>query len=240
MSEKSQALLLDDETVKQLAKAVVSLDPEARILRWVSLSLCIADAVWSIGARYDDVVVPLVRKLAASFGVDTPTVPASEALEDDPLPLTVLATLDIDTLVGKTNRQRTSSRRGILKADAVLRHATAFLEFGISTLPEAVALLGDIDQLEPLEAAIRKIPGEGGAGIRRGYLWMLIGDDDVIKPDRMVLRWFRHHGVDLTANQARRVIVDLSAAIETTTEKRMTPWMIDHALWRAGRSLPRI
>ena len=53
---------MDDATFDRLVDAVVALDPPPRERRWVSLSLCIVDAVWSIGANYDNVVVPFVRQ----------------------------------------------------------------------------------------------------------------------------------------------------------------------------------
>ncbi|WP_267465417.1 MULTISPECIES: hypothetical protein [Nocardia] len=28
---------------------------------------------------------------------------------------------------------------------------------------------------------------------RRNYLWTLVGADDLITPDRMILRWLHHH-----------------------------------------------
>ncbi|WP_433566807.1 hypothetical protein ACQP1O_17435 [Nocardia sp. CA-151230] len=39
--------------------------------------------------------------------------------------------------------------------------------------------------------------------MRRGYRWMLVGNEDVIKPDRMVMRWLQVHGADLTPHAAR-------------------------------------
>ena len=114
---------LDARELTKLANAVVALEPQPRECRWTSLSFCIVDAVWSIGAHYDNVVVPLVReKFAAKLGVTQPTIPASETLPEDPLPLSKLGGLTVDSLTGMTNRQRTSTRGGILKADSVLRH----------------------------------------------------------------------------------------------------------------------
>ena len=52
---------VDDAMLNKLAEAVVALQPKPRKLRWVSLSLCVVDAVWSIGANYDTVVVPMEK-----------------------------------------------------------------------------------------------------------------------------------------------------------------------------------
>ena len=48
--------------------------------------------------------------------------------------MTRLTELDLDVLTGLTNRQRTSTRGGILKSDAVLRHAKVFDEHNVTTL----------------------------------------------------------------------------------------------------------
>jgi hypothetical protein len=230
--------LLDGATFARLADAVVALNPQPRERRWVSLSLCIADAVWSIGARYDSVVVPLVRNLAAKLGVEQPTIPAQEPVGADPLPATRLAELSLDVLTGLTNRQRTSTRHGILKADAVLRHAHVFVEHDVTTLGEVIELFADEHRFAAVDAALRSIPGEGAHGVRRGYLWMLVGQNDLIKPDRMVLRWFRRHGVVVDPAGARDVIADLVTVIGPRLGRDVTAWEIDHALWSAGRGLP--
>ncbi|WP_232334086.1 hypothetical protein [Rhodococcus sp. WB1] len=229
--------LKDGAVTRDLANAVLALDLMPREVRWTSLSLCILDAVWSIGARYHAVVVPLVRSFATEFGVASPTVRADSPLGPDPLPLPTLAGLDVESLVDKTNRQRTSTRGGILKAEAVLRHVAVFVEHGVTTLADAIELLSDSARLADVDSAVRRIPGEGGSGIRRGYLWMLVGNDDLIKPDRMVLRWLGHHGVDVGPEGAREIIASLAESLTATTGKLVTPWEIDHAMWTAGRLL---
>jgi hypothetical protein len=231
--------LLDRATLDRLADAVVALDPQLRQRRWVSLSLCIVDAVWSIGANYDKVVVPLARKLAAKLGVEQPTIPAQDPIGADPLPATRLTQLDLDVLTGLTNRQRTSTRHGILKADAVLRHAHVFVEHGVTTLPDALDLFTDEHRFSAVDAAVRSIPCEGAHGIRRNYLWMLVWQNDLIKPDRMVLRWFDHHGVVLDPAGARNVIAKLVTVIGPRLSRDVTAWEIDRALWSTGRGLPR-
>lgn len=224
--------------MKRIIDAVIALDPQPRQRRWVSLSLCIADAVWSIGANYDSVVVPLTRNLAATLGVAQPTVPATDPIGVDPLPLTRIVELGIDELTALTNRQRTSALGGILKSEAVLRHARVFVEHGVTTRAQAVDLFTDTSRFDALDTALRSIPGEGADAVRRGYLWMLIGHDDLIKPDRMVLRWLAQHGLDVDPAGASDVIAQLIAPVSQRLGRQATAWEIDHALWSAGRDLP--
>lgn len=65
-----------------------------------------------------------------------------------------------------------------------------------------------------------------------------MGNNDLIKPDRMVLRWLRHHGVDVSPEGAREVIATLTEHLAARTGNPFTPWEIDHAMWNAGRLLP--
>ena len=62
--------------------------------------------------------------------------------------------------------------------------------------------------------------------------------DDLIKPDRMVSRWFRHHGVVVDPGGARDVIAKLVTAIGPHLGRDVTAWEIDHPLWSAGGGLP--
>jgi hypothetical protein len=227
---------LDATMLSKLTDAVAALDPQPRERRWTSLSFCIVDAVWSIGAHYDNMVVPLVRKkFATEFGITQPTIPASEPLPVDPLPLSKLGVLTVDSLTGMTNRQRTSTRGGILKADAVLRHIAVLREHHVDTMQDALALLPDTERFAKVDKALRSIPGEGGYGVRRNYLWMLIGHDDLIKPDRMVLRWLGRQGVKTDPAGARDIIAAVVPYVSTRLNRTVTAWEIDHALWLAGR-----
>lgn len=226
---------LDDAALQELAASVVKLNPQPRARRWVSLALCIADAVWSIGAHYDNVVTTLVRNLAKEFGVTKPAVPGDEPLGADPLPLKKLASLSVDELTRLTNQQRTSTRGGVLKSEAVLQYCRVFLDHNVHSLDDIPGLFADAERFGAVDKALRSIPGEGGHGIRRNYLWMVVGQDDLIKPDRMVLRWFGRHGVEVDPTGARDAIAALVPLVSAGLGRTVTAWEIDHALWQSAR-----
>lgn len=234
------ATVLDSADLDRLTAAVLALDPRPRERRWVSLTFAIVDAVWSIGANYSTTVVPLVTRVAADFGITEASVPNSAPPTPDPVPLEVFAErFDVESLTACTNRQQTSTSGGTSKAQAVLDHVDIFRAAGIRTLDDARAIMSDGPAFDGLDTALQAVAGEGGHGVRRGYLWMLIGDDDRIKPDRMVLRWFRSHGVTASPVSAAAIVRELVARInDMPGDRRTTAWEVDHALWEAGRALP--
>jgi hypothetical protein len=71
------------------------------------------------------------------------------------------------------NRQRTSSRSGILKAEAVYLFAKALLAAGINKFSD----LRDRGKLTDAEMRVKEIPGQG-SGITFKYFLMLSGEDD--------------------------------------------------------------
>jgi hypothetical protein len=93
-----------------------------------------------------------------------------------------------------------------------------------------------------LDAALRRVPGDGAAAVRRNYLWMLIGNNDLIKPDRMILRWLHHHGAPVDAATATTLITEIVELLNRRqrldTERLYTAWELDHAIWQAGCRLP--
>ena len=133
------------------------------------------------------------------------------------------------------HRGRTSTRGGILKADAAVRVAHRLLEHDVHRVGDLHRLFGDADRFDAVQARLRQVPGNGACDVRLGYLWMLTGQDDLVKPDRMVLRWLtRHSPTPVDPAKAR----DLLAAVAQIVG--CTPWELDHAIWRAeSRRSPR-
>ncbi|MFC6010485.1 hypothetical protein [Nocardia lasii] len=226
-------------SITPLVDAVAALDPRPRDRQWVSLTFCVLDAVYSIGANYDHHVVPVVRRVAAEFGVENPaTDPAVATLIADPAPLGALLGRypNSDALISVTdNRQNTSTRGGIRKADAVLRYAAILHDRGVDTVTDARAALTDERRWEQVDHALRTVPGDGVAGVRRGYLWMLVGDHATVKPDRMVLRWLARTGFPVDVAGARSLLREVSEALTDRLGRDVSPWEVDHAIWSAGR-----
>ncbi|RKS74134.1 hypothetical protein CLV35_2636 [Motilibacter peucedani] len=227
----------DQAELEHLVNAVQALNPQPRAQRWRSLTYCLVDAVWSIGARYDTVVVPLVRRVAHEHGDGEPLVDTGTPLPRDPAPLRAFLARfgPHNPLTSVTNRQRTSTRGGALKADVARRYAEVLLEHGVGTLADVAPLMRDARRFEHVNDTLRRLPGEGQHGVRRNYLWMLAGDDDGVKPDRMVLRWFARHGQHVEPLEAAMLVRAIADRL-TELGHPTTPWEVDHAIWSAQRA----
>jgi hypothetical protein len=125
------------------------------------------------------------------------------------------------------NAQRTSSRGGILKSDAVLAVATALVATGVKTRGD-LALNGHAPRTC---AAWTSVHGQG-SGISFVYGRMLAGEDDV-KPDRMVLG-FVSDVVErrMTDSGLARAIVRRAWAIVQQDHPGLTMTALDAAIWR--------
>jgi hypothetical protein len=201
-----------------------------------SLTQCVIDAVWSIGVRYEGVRrvvgrysehagLPLIRS-------DRSRLPA----KDEQQSLRTFCEMAQDfgadrmaTLVFR-NRQRTSSRSGILKAEAVYRFASCLRANGVEYFQDVAAAMKD----QAVERAIRTIPGQG-SGLSLRYFLMLAGSDEFIKSDRMINRFVEsilHRPVSSTEADA---LLRESALRLRQRYPHMTPRLLDHEAWRHQR-----
>ena len=229
--------------VEKIVEAAQGLQVEPRGDRWCHLSLCVIDAVFSIGARYGS-TWRAARRYATHAGLDPATAPAREVapgdvvggeqpLDDFRADVSGLSEDDLAEILG--NRQRTSSRGGILKALAARQYVEVLASHEVQTLRDVSILLCHQSGLVEVEAELARVRGHG-AGVRVTYLWMLAGGDDHVKADRMVIRWASQVlGRQVRPNKAADLVIDAAASLGAT------PWELDHAIWRrkAGSLRPR-
>jgi hypothetical protein len=128
------------------------------------------------------------------------------------------------------NRQRTSSRSGILKSEAVLRFSRVLSKHSVNYLQDVEEIIGS----RRFEADIRKIPGQG-SGISTRYFYMLAGSDDFIKPDRMIRRFvYRILERDLSEDDLHDAVVG-ALGVLVNEFPGLTPKSVDHLMWRFER-----
>jgi hypothetical protein len=223
--------------VVEAARGLGEIEPRTK--RWAHLPLCVLDAVYSIGAKYGG-TARTVHDYARAEKLTHVLEPAEKvavgAFAATELPVSRLGDriaqdgpLAFAQLVG--NRQRTSPRGGVLKAQAAGEYARVLSAHGVEHLADVESVLTEPDRLAAVEADLARVPGHGWHGIRVAYLWMLAGDDDHVKPDRMVVGW-------LTKALGRAPSVPEAGALvqEAATELGVTPWELDHAIWNVQRS----
>ncbi|MCV7302413.1 heme peroxidase [Mycobacterium barrassiae] len=220
-----------------------------------SLALCVIDSIFSIGVNYSGVVNVIGRyrshRIAQSGNAD-----ADGLLE-------LMGTFEY--LGGPErwadeigNKQRTSTKSGILKAEAVLQEAHVLAAQGVWTVRDLqeAQLVG---RLPEIKAGWRSVRGQK-SGISWNYFLMLArvlpeggdvgekarlearprpsGDDAVagVKPDRMIKRYVAGAiGADVGRLTERKAAALVKAAAEA---KVLEVVALDHAIWRfeSGRS----
>ncbi|MFJ8026324.1 hypothetical protein [Streptomyces sp. NPDC096311] len=206
--------------------------------RWAHASLCVLDAVFSINAHYERHTVPTCHRYAAWAGISRQLSGSAQLPIPDEQPLqgfvAHIQTHGEEAFSSEVlqNRQRTRANRDApLKVVAARQYAELLVSHGIATLADANALLADFEQLKTVERDLAGVAGHG-SGARLGYLWMLLGDDSRIKPDRMVLRWLQTV-LQRTVTTAQAI----SILSEAAARLRCTPWELDHAIWENQRKV---
>jgi hypothetical protein len=124
-----------------------------------------------------------------------------------------------------------------LKAKAVMLAAETLVRHGIIDLPSWRSAEKPI--LEAAARDFRAINGQG-TGVSWTYLYMLAGDDDEVKPDRMVIRY-----VEAALKQGRvppheagELLIAAAAILRGTHgyPSILSPRQLDWAVWSVARS----
>jgi len=203
---------------------------------YASLPLCVIDAVWSIGIRY-----PMVQKVVKCysnwaklprFRGDRAQIPAIEDQDsitefckrlgsnpsDEDLAVSVFC-----------SRHLTSTTNGILKATAVKTFAGVLRRHGIDYFQDMTRIT--LDQEKAVLTDIQSIPGQK-SGISWLYFRMLAGTDDLVKPDRMILRFTESAIGDKTLPEEASVMVKGAAKSLQPRYPHLTPRLLDYLIWK--------
>ena len=188
-----------------------------------SVGLAVIDAVWSIGVRYQSVDRVMARYRAERLAAgDDPDADRPEDVRRF-----------IESCGGPEafaermgNRQRTSTRNGVLKAEAVLREATILEEEGVATRRQLTR--ASQRRLDHLQARWCTVPGQASGVSWRAFA-MLVGLPEV-KPDRMIRRFVaaalgRPGETAVKTGEARELVLATAARLD------VSPRALDHAIW---------
>ncbi|SRR5712692_3258505 len=209
--------------------------------RYASLPLCVIDAVFSIGVNYESTT----RTVKSWCKAQTPEWETHCPLRASLNPhsgycisefVGLLERHDFQALAAKIfdNRQRTSSRSGILKAEAVYRFAKILQDFRIETFDDTK----DDQKNKQVLKIIKEIPGQG-SGISFNYFLILAGSENLVKADRMVCRFIENAlGKQVSQETVEALVVN--ACVKLREEfPNLTPRLLDNKIWNYQRRQAR-
>lgn len=193
------------------------------------LALCVIDSVQSTGVTYTSVenVVARYRAHRREQGGD----PNRDGIPE------LLATFDeLDGPEGWArkigNDNRTSTRGGVLKSEAIRDAARVLAGEGIGDTAGLRKAAEDKKDLAWIKGVWCAVTGQG-SGITWHYLLMLAGIPGV-KPDRMICRFIADSlGLPLGAVTPPFAVEILTVA---AVEMGMSPTDLDHAVWQFQRN----
>lgn len=203
-----------------------------------SLPCCVIDAVFSIGIRYTitrNIVCNFTNKLQIKRlrGHGNTYSKIEEQFSNDEF-LKVYEKFDINELTTEffKSRNRTSPTNGILKSDAVHRFSKVLKDFGVNYLQDVSKIIGN----DNFERAIKEIPGQG-SGISTQYFYMLAGDDNFIKADRMIIRFIKSCiQQEVSIKDAFNLITGANNVLSVEFPN-LTPRILDHEIWKYQKTL---
>ncbi|WP_163537017.1 hypothetical protein [Gracilibacillus sp. YIM 98692] len=200
-----------------------------------SLPLCVIDAVFSIGVRYES-TRNTVKKYCDFFVLkrtrDNDITPDINEQESVDMFIKKMDEMGIETFTYDVfqNKQRTSTTNGILKTEAVYQFCKVLQQYDVHYLQNMPKILGN----RSFENEIKSIKGQG-SGVSLTYFFMLAGSDEWIKPDRMILRFLEDVlGSKVNINEAQAIMTRSSELLKKDYPN-LTPRLLDYAIWEYTR-----
>ena len=225
-----------DRLVAYIRRTLTDLNapPTDAAYEYASVPLCGIDAVFSIGVRYES-TERTVTDFCSRYGWqrDGRGRTKEHTISDF---LRILEPYENrwEEMANKVfrNRQRTSTRSGILKAEATYRFAKALQQFGIETFADVLKAGLQND----LRRAIKAIPGQG-SGVSYAYFLILAGNENGVKADRMVTRYVADAlGVRNVAPENAEQLVRQASTVLRAEFPRLVPSGLDNKIWKYQRA----
>ena len=198
-----------------------------------SLALCAFDVVFSIRARFESVVSPLIDRLCRMVEIprqlENPYVLPS--LEQQIKVSDFVQRLHCESPEELANRlnnhQRTSATSGILKTEAFLLYLEVFSILSVETYQDAFT---DGHPRRWLEEMLRTIPGQN---VSVDYFFMLAGNENDVKVDVWIRRFVKEAvgRDDLTPLQIKELFRDATEYYRNNGYPDMTVRHLDHIIW---------
>ena len=199
-----------------------------------SLALCLTDAIFSISVLYQS-VENTVKNLSQKLEINIRRNGSKEfSLEQFLKILNNYSDEDLAFSLFK-NKQLTSTRSGITKALAVKLACKVLLDHGINNFVDV-----NKKRLDSAEQDFIKIKGQN-SGISYKYFCMLAGDENLIKPDRMICRFIANSlemKKDPTPKEAEKIFQEAFIKVSEDYPK-LTPRFLDYIVWDFQRKIKK-
>lgn len=224
-----------DRLVQHIRETLGNLDAPLPDNEWYSsLALCVIDAVYSIGVRYESVQSAISNFCWwAHWEKDLPKAPREYTISEF-FALLEPFNRDWDQIADEvfSNRQRTSPRGGILKAEAVFKFAKVLKKYGIEKY-ESIPLEG---LNYKVAADIQGITGQG-SGLSYKYFLMNAGNTREVKGDRMITRFVGEAvGIPGISGDEAEDLVRAAADVLQAEHAELTPYKLDNLIWNYQRN----
>ena len=196
---------------------------------YASLPLCVIDAVFSIGVNYvgtKRTVIAWAKAQSPEWPMDRRTADRQHTVSEF---LETIRSRSSEYLADKVfkNRQRTSSKSGILKAEAVARFAAALQKAGIETFVD----MEDAEKVDLAETFVRRLPGQA-SGISFDY-FALLGGHQVVKADRMICRFVAEAaGLETVTPKIAKEALFGATAILQSEFPHVDTRLLDSEVWK--------
>ena len=210
-----------------------ALQPEPDMEYYSCVALCALDAVFSIRANYYAVVKPIVERFCKQYDIENIKAPDPHKIPSESEQLKVSAlrkklkdvTPEQLAAVVK-NRQRTSTKNGILKAEAFLRYLDVFEEYKIETYQDVNKAYEENSEFEKV---LKDIPGQN---VAVDYFFMLAGDEDGVKVDTHLTRFAENAvGHKLSREEIKQLFAGAVDYYRKNGYPNMTARHLDHIVW---------
>lgn len=200
------------------------------------IPLCVIDSIYSIGVKYESVknvisnfcVHEKIRKYRISK-LKLPEIDDQYKVSDF---IKKFEKFDTESLAKEVfkNSHRTSTKNGILKSEAVVEFLTILNKYKINTFQ-------DLDKMnEKIENEILNIKGQK-SGISIQYFYMLAGSNELIKPDRMIIRFLEKYlERKIMIKESLGIISKTCEILESDFSVKITPRELDNAIWNYQRN----
>lgn len=197
-----------------------------------SLPLCVIDAVYSLGARYQSTRQVVIRYCnyfnLQRIRENKNSLPSKETQESIENFVEKMRRIGVEKFANEIfrNRQKTSPKGGIPKAEAVLRFATVLKKYNINYIQDVPAIISNSN----FEKDIKNIPGQK-SGISLKYFFMLSGSDDFVKPDRWILKFLTDTLLrNVTSEETEFLLRGVSEKLKLKYPN-ITPRLLDYLIW---------